>query len=310
MISLKGRSFLTLKDYSKDEIFALLDLAKSLKAKKKKGIHDKLLKNRNIAMIFEKTSTRTRCSFAVASADEGAFCEYLGINDIHFGSKESVADTARVLGRMFDCIVYRGFGQKIVEDLARYSGISVLNALTDDEHPTQVLADFLTIRERFDTLKVRFAYVGDGRNNVSNALMIGASKVGMDFSVISPKTLFPNEDLVSYCKEEAEKSGGSINVTDVVDFTGFDVIYTDVWVSMGEEEKSADRLALLRPYSVTESLMSQANKDAIFMHCLPAVKGNEVTEEVFESAQSVVFDEAENRMHTIKAVLVALLGNI
>ncbi len=309
---LLGRSLLTLEDFSKEEILYLIDLAESLKQKKKKGIYDKKLENKNIALIFEKPSTRTRCAFTVACVDEGAHPEYLGKNDIHFGKKESVKDTARVLGRMFDGIQFRGFSQQIVEDLAKYSGVPVWNGLTDCDHPTQVLADFLTIKEKLGKLSgIKFVYIGDGRNNMANALMIGASKVGMEFAIASPKQLFPNQDLVSECLEFAKQSGASINITDNLEAAvlNADVLYTDVWASIGEEESLAERIKILEPFRVTKQLIDKTqNKNVIFMHCLPAVKGNEVTEEVFEGENSVVFDEAENRMHTIKAVMVATLA--
>ncbi len=305
-MNLKGRSLLTLKDFTKEEIMYLLELAAQLKDEKKKNRYRKSLQNKNIALIFEKSSTRTRCSFSVAANDEGACAEYLGVNDIHFGYKESTEDTARVLGRMFDGIAFRGYSQKTVETLAKFSQIPVWNGLTDDDHPTQVLADFMTILEVFGRLSVRFLFIGDGRNNVANALMIGAAKVGMDFTICSPKSLFPNQELVDACLEDAKRSNAKISITDDTDLSGFDVIYTDVWVSMGEEEKSQERLSLLRPYQVNEAFMSK-NPEAIFMHCLPAVKGNEVTEGVFESEKSVVFDQAENRMHSIKAVMVSTL---
>lgn len=307
---LSGRHLLTLKDYSKEEIVFLLDLAADLKEKKKKGIYEKNLEHKNIALIFEKASTRTRCAFVVACYDEGAHPEYLGINDIQLGHKETVEDTARVLGRMFDAIQFRGFSQEVVEKLAEHSGVPVWNGLTDVDHPTQALADILTIREHMGRIEgVNFVFIGDGRNNVANALMIGASKVGMNFTVCAPKTLFPEDKLTEQCKAFAKASGGSITISDnPIAVKDADVIYTDVWVSMGEEEKSKERMQLLTPYQVNKELMRATGKNStIFMHCLPAVKGNEVTEEVFESPQSVVFDESENRMHTIKAVMVATL---
>lgn len=310
-MNLKGRNFLTLKDFTPEEIQGLLDLAADLKAKKKKGILGNSLKGKNIALIFEKPSTRTRCAFTVGCVDEGAHPEYLGTNDIQLGKKESVEDTARVLGRMFDGIEFRGFKHEHVELLAKYSGVPVWNGLTDDYHPTQILADFLTMQEQFGTLKgLNFVYLGDGRNNMANSLMIGCSKLGVNVTIIAPKNLWPKEDLVELCKGYAKASGSVVTLSDSTDDVAqADVIYTDVWCSMGEEEKAAERVALLKPYQVNESLMKKTGKEStIFMHCLPAVKGNEVTEEVFESKQSVVFDEAENRMHTIKAVMVATLG--
>ena len=310
--ALKGRSFLTLKDFTTEEIEYFVDLAMDLKAKKKAGIFEKHLENKNVALIFEKPSTRTRCSFTVGAVDEGAHPEYLSKNDIQLGHKETVEDTARVLGRMFDGIEFRGFSQETVEKLAKYSGVPVWNGLTDEDHPTQVLADFLTIKEKFGYLKgIKFVYCGDGRNNMANALMIGASKMGMDFVIASPKSLFPEESLVALCNEYAKASGGSISIIEDAKeaVKGADVIYTDVWVSMGEEEKAAERIAILKPYQVNSDLMKATGKDStIFMHCLPAVREKEVTNEVIEGSQSVVFDEAENRMHTIKAVMVATLG--
>lgn len=311
-INLKGRSLLTLKDFTSNEIEYLLDLAGDLKRKKRMGIKGSLLQGKNIALIFEKPSTRTRCAFTVACIDEGAHPEYLGKNDIQLGHKESVEDTARVLGRLFDGIQFRGFKQGTVEKLAQYSGVPVWNGLTDNYHPTQVLADLLTIKEKFGYLKgIRFVYVGDGRNNMANSLMIGCVKMGMDFVIAAPKDLWPEVTLVEKCKLFAEASEGKITITEDIQSAvdGADVIYTDVWCSMGEEDQSVERIKLLKPYQVNASLMNRTGKDnTIFMHCLPAVKGNEVTEEVFESRASVVFDEAENRMHTIKAVMVATLA--
>lgn len=311
-INLKGRSFLTLKDFTPSEIEYLLDLAGDLKRKKRMGIKGSLLQGKNIALIFEKPSTRTRCAFTVACIDEGAHPEYLGKNDIQLGHKESVEDTARVLGRLFDGIQFRGFKQGTVEKLAQYSGVPVWNGLTDNYHPTQVLADLLTIKEKFGYLKgIRFVYVGDGRNNMANSLMIGSAKMGIDFVIAAPKDLWPEVTLVEKCKLFAEASEGKITITEDIQSAvdGADVIYTDVWCSMGEEDQSVERIKLLKPYQVNASLMNRTGKDnTIFMHCLPAVKGNEVTEEVFESRASVVFDEAENRMHTIKAVMVATLA--
>jgi ornithine carbamoyltransferase len=310
-MNLKGRNFITLKDYSPEEIGYLLDLAADLKAKKKQGITGNSLKGKNIALIFEKPSTRTRCSFVVAAVDEGAHPEYLGKDDIQLGHKESVEDTARVLGRVFDGIEFRGFKHKTVEDLAKYAGVPVWNGLTDDYHPTQILADLLTMKEHFGYLKgLRFVYAGDGRNNMANSLMIGMSKMGVHFTILAPESLWPKEELVELCQGYAKESGSTITLTEDTDAVkDADTIYTDVWCSMGEEDKAAQRIALLKPYQVNQGLMEKTGKDTtIFMHCLPAVKGNEVTEEVFESAVSVVFDEAENRMHTIKAVMVATLG--
>ena len=310
-ISLKGRSFITLKDFSPEEITYLLDLAEKKKQDKKAGKLGKSLRGKNIALIFEKPSTRTRCAFVVGSRDEGGQPEYLGKDDIQLGHKESVADTARVLGRMFDGIEFRGFLHSTVEELAKYAGVPVWNGLTDEYHPTQILADLLSMREHFGFLKgLKFVFAGDGRNNMANSLMIGMSKMGVDFKIIAPRELWPAEDLVSLCKGYAEKSGSTVELSDdPADVAGADVIYTDVWASMGEEAKTAERVKLLRPYQVNRAMMERTGKPGtIFLHCLPAVKGNEVTEEVFESPASLVFDEAENRMHTIKAVMVATLG--
>lgn len=310
-MNLKGRNFLTLKDFSAEEIAYFLDLAAQLKDKKKNGILGSSLKGKNIALIFEKPSTRTRCAFTIGCTDEGGHPEYLGKDDIQLGYKESVEDTARVLGRMFDGIEFRGFAHDTVEKLAQYAGVPVWNGLTDDYHPTQILADMLTMKEHFGYLKgLNFVYLGDGRNNMANSLMIGCAKMGINFTIIAPKELWPKEDLVGLCKEYAAMSGAAIVITDSTDgVIDADVLYTDVWCSMGEEDKAAERIALLSPYQINSELMKKTGKaSSIFMHCLPAVKGKEVTEEVFESAASVVFDEAENRMHTIKAIMVATLG--
>lgn len=310
-INLKNRHFLTLKDFTAEEIEYLLELSESLKKAKKAGIRRNALEGKNIALIFEKPSTRTRCAFVVAARDEGGYPEYLGKDDIQLGHKETVADTARVLGRMFDGIEFRGFKHSTVEELARYAGVPVWNGLTDTYHPTQVLADLLTMKERFGYLKgLQFTYIGDGRNNVANSLMIGMTKLGIHCNIIAPKGLQPETELISLCMEYANESGSKLVISDDIEqVKGSDVIYTDVWVSMGEEERAKERLAILQPYQVNAALMDKTGKDTIFMHCLPAVCGNEVTEEVFESEASVVFDEAENRMHTIKAVMVATLGN-
>lgn len=311
-INLRGRSFLTLKDFTSREIAYLLDLSMDLKRKKRAGIKGDLLENKNVALIFEKSSTRTRCAFTVACIDEGAHPEFLGKNDIHLGKKEDVQDTARVLGRMFDGIQFRGFSQDLVEALAKHSGVPVWNGLTDAYHPTQILADFLTIQEAFGKLKgLKLVYIGDGRNNMANSLMIGAAKVGMHCTIAAPESLFPEASLVEEVRAIAAETGAQIVLESdpkkaVKDA---DAIYTDVWASMGEEDKVADRIALLTPYQVNSELMSATgNSETIFLHCLPANKGQEVTEEVFESSRSLVFDEAENRLHTIKAVMVATLG--
>jgi ornithine carbamoyltransferase len=310
-MNLKGRSFLTLKDFTEEEITYLLDLAAELKAKKKQGVTGESLKGKNIALIFEKPSTRTRCAFTVGCIDEGGHPEYLSKDDIQLGHKESVEDTARVLGRMFDGIQFRGFSQDTVEKLAKYSGVPVWNGLTDLDHPTQILADFLTLKEQFGKLKgLKLVYVGDGRNNMANSLMIGSAKMGIHFTILAPKSLWPEEGLVALCKGYAVESGSQIEISDDLDAVkAADAVYTDVWCSMGEEDKAAERIAILKPYQVNAALMARTGKEeSIFLHCLPAVKGKEVTEEIFEHFADVVFDEAENRMHTIKAVMVATLG--
>lgn len=328
--NLRGKSFLTLLDYSPLEITYLLDLAAKLKEEKHKGVNQKRLIGKNIVIIFEKDSTRTRCSFEVAANDLGMGVTYLGPTGSQMGKKESIKDTARVLGRMYDAIEYRGFKQETVDILSEYSGVPVYNGLTDEFHPTQILADFLTIREHFKKLKgIKFAYLGDARNNMGNSLMVGAAKMGLDFRAVAPKQLLPNEELVKRCQEIALTTGAKITLTDdvILGTKDADVIYTDVWVSMGEpDEVWKERIELLLPYQVNKKVMENANQKAIFLHCLPAfhnletkigldiyqkynLSGLEVTEEVFESKQSLVFDEAENRMHTIKAVIDATLGN-
>ncbi len=310
-MNLKGRNFLTLKDFTAEEIMYLVDLAADLKEKKKNGITGNSLKGKNIALIFEKPSTRTRCAFTVGAQDEGGIPTYLSQHDIQLGYKESVKDTARVLGRMFDGIEFRGFKHEHVEQLAEYSGVPVWNGLTDEYHPTQILADLLTMKEHFGYVKgLNFVYLGDGRNNMANSLMIGCAKVGVNFAIIAPKELWPEDSLVALCKGYGEESGATVTITDSVDAVeGADVLYTDVWCSMGEEDKTVERIALLHPYQINQQLMDKTGKEGtIFMHCLPAVKGNEVTEDVFEKFADVVFNEAENRLHTIKAVMVATLG--
>ena len=328
-MNLKGRNFLTLKDFTKDEIQYLIDLAASLKEKKKKGIPVDVLKGKNIALIFEKNSTRTRCSFEVAAHDLGMGSTYLDPKSSQIGKKESIKDTARVLGRIYDGIEYRGFGQEIVEELGKYAGVPVWNGLTNEYHPTQMLADLLTIQEHLGkTQGVKLVYLGDARYNMGNSLMILCAKMGMDFVACAPKKYFPNKELVEECKKFAQESGGSITLTeDVMEGTkGADVVTTDVWVSMGEPDAVwEERIRDLTPYKVTEEVMKNAGDQAIFLHCLPSFhdleteigkemgkKYNltemEVTDQVFESPQSVVFDEAENRMHTIKAVMAATLG--
>ena len=328
-MNLKGRHFLTLKDFSAEEIEYLLDLAADLKDRKKKGIPHRMHEGKNIALVFEKTSTRTRCSFEVAAADLGIHPVYLDPKSSQIGKKESIADTARVLGRMFDGIEYRGFGQEIVETLAKYAGVPVWNGLTNEYHPTQILADFLTIREHFGHLRgVTLCYMGDARYNMGNSLMIGCAKMGMNVILCAPKAYWPSEELQSECRAMARESGGSILCTEDPEAgagLGADVFYTDVWVSMGEPEAVwAERIAALTPYRVTLPLIQRAGDKAVFMHCLPAfhdlktetglaiyekfgIECMEVTDEAFESDRSIVFDEAENRMHTIKAVIAATL---
>lgn len=328
-MDLKGRNFLKLLDYTPEEICYLIDLAADLKEKKRQGIRHDSLTGKNIALIFEKTSTRTRCSFEVAAHDLGMHVTYLDPSGSQIGKKESIPDTARVLGRMFDGIEYRGFGQDIVEELAAYAGVPVWNGLTNEFHPTQMLADMLTVREHLGRLKgVKFTYMGDARYNMGNSLMVTCAKLGMNFVACTSKKYFPDEELVAKCRAIAEETGATITLTeDVAAGTkDADVIYTDVWVSMGEPEEAwAERLSDLMPYQVNKAAMANAKPEAIFMHCLPAFHDLktkigrevyekfgygelEVTDEVFESAQSVVFDEAENRMHTIKAVMLATLG--
>lgn len=330
MYNLKNRSFLRLLDFTEKDIRYLLDLSRDLKRAKYTGTERQTLKGKNIVLIFEKDSTRTRCSFETAAHDQGAHVTYLGPSGSQFGKKESVADTARVLGRMYDGIEFRGFSQKAVEDLAKYSGVPVWNGLTDEAHPTQILADFMTIEEHLGRLKgVKFAYVGDGRSNMPNSLMEGAAIMGLDFRIVSPKELFPDKDLVSKCEKITTDSGAKITITDNIEqgVKDVDVVYTDVWVSMGEPDSVWDeRVKLLKSYQVNSNLMSYAAPHVLFMHCLPSfhnretvvgeqvyekygLDGVEVTEEVFEGPHSIVFDEAENRLHTIKAVMVATLGS-
>jgi ornithine carbamoyltransferase len=316
-------------DFTPEEINYLLDLSAKLKKDKKSSLETKYLEGKNIVLLFEKDSTRTRCSFEVAAYDQGMNLTYLGPSGSQMGKKESIKDTARVLGRLYDGIEYRGFSQEIVETLAKYSGVPVWNGLTDSYHPTQILADFLTIREHFGRLsKIRFAYLGDARNNMGNSLMIGAAKMGLDFRAVAPKELWPEEKLVEKCLKIAKENNAKITLTEDIEkgTHDVDVIYTDVWVSMGEpEEVWKERIELLLPYQVNQKVLANANSKAIFMHCLPAfhnletkvgkdiydkfgLDAMEVTEDVFESEQSKVFDEAENRLHTIKAVMVATLG--
>ena len=328
-MDLKGRNFLTLKDFTPEEITYLLNLAADLKDKKKKGIPVDYFRGKNIALIFEKTSTRTRCSFEVAAHDLGMGTTYLDPSGSQIGKKESIEDTARVLGRMYEGIEYRGFGQEIVEELAKYAGVPVWNGLTNEYHPTQMLADLLTIREHFGDLKGRkLVYMGDARFNMGNSLMIACAKMGMHFVACTTSKYFPNEELVETCRGYAAETGATITLTENVEegTKDADVIYTDVWVSMGEpDEVWEERIRELTPYKVTKKVMENAGEKAIFLHCLPAfhdlkttigkqmgerfnLTEMEVTDEVFESEQSKVFDEAENRMHTIKAVIVATLG--
>ena len=328
MVSWKGRSFLKLLDYTPEEIAALLDFAAELKAQKKAGIPHRLHEGKNIALIFEKTSTRTRCAFEVAAADLGMHAVYLDKSGSQIGKKESIADTARVLGRMFDGIEYRGYGQEIVDALAQYSGVPVWNGLTNEFHPTQVLADFLTIREHFGRLGgVKLVFMGDARYNMCNSLMVGCAKMGMQFTACAPEAYFPNAALIETCREIAKETGAVLEFeTDPMKATkGADVIYTDVWVSMGEpDEVWAQRIHDLLPYQVNGAVLENAGAQCRFLHCLPAfhdrnttigeriyekfgLAAMEVTDEVFEGAQSIVFDEAENRLHTIKAVMAATL---
>ena len=327
-LNIKGKNLLTLNDLNKKEINYILELSMNLKKNKQMGITGDNLAGKNIALIFEKPSTRTRCAFAVGAKDEGGMPEYLGKNDIQLGKKESVADTARVLGRMFDGIQYRGYKHETVELLAEHAGVPVWNGLTDSFHPTQVLADFMTIKENFNSLdNIKIVYVGDGRNNVANSLMVGASIMGMDLTIICPDELRPDRKKKKKCKKASEKMGSNIEIINdqVEGVKEADVIYTDVWVSMGEEDKFKERIELLTPYQVDKEMIENTgNNEVIFLHCLPSYHNNktengkkiyenyglkemEVTEEVFESEYSKVFDQAENRMHTIKAIMVATI---
>lgn len=327
-MNLKGRDFLTLLDYTPEEIAYLVDLAAELKAKKKAGVLHDVLRGKNVALIFEKTSTRTRCSFEVAAHDLGMGSTYLDPTGSQIGKKESIADTAQVLCGMFDGIEYRGYGQEIVNDLAKYSTVPVWNGLTNEFHPTQILADFLTIKEHFGKLAgLKFAYMGDARYNMGNSLMIGCTKMGLHFVACAPKAYWPAPELVEKCKAIAAETGATITLSDDTDAVkDADVVYTDVWVSMGEPvEVWAERIEALAPYQVNTELMAKAKPTAVFMHCLPAYHDHktavgkemgekfgrdamEVTDEVFTGPQSIVFQEAENRMHTIKAVMAATLG--
>ena len=329
-MNLKGRDLLTVLDYTEKELEYVLDVAKRLKLMKKEGLEHKFLSGKNIAILFEKDSTRTRCAFEVAGADLGMGVTYLGPTGSQMGKKESIADTARVLARMYDGIEYRGFSQTIVEDLAKYADVPVWNGLTDMFHPTQMLADFMTIEENFGHLKgLTLAFVGDARNNVANSLMAMSSKMGVNYIACSPKELWPEESIVERCKPIADKNGCTITLTeDIKEVSRANVIYTDVWVSMGEpEEKWAERIKLLKPYQVNMDMMKSAQDNVIFLHCLPSfhdvnttigkeiyekygLTEMEVTDEVFESEMSKVFDEAENRMHTIKAIMCITMGGI
>ncbi|WP_423062580.1 ornithine carbamoyltransferase [Candidiatus Paracoxiella cheracis] len=329
-VNLKGRHFLTLKDFTSGEIEYLLDLSRDLKEKKRMGVKGDTMFEKSIVLIFDKPSTRTRCAFEVGAHDEGAEVNFL--TDSHMGHKESIEDTAKVLGRMFDGIEFRGFHHETIESLAQHAGIPVWNGLTDQYHPTQILADYLTLREKLNKPlhKVKMVFVGDTRNNMGNSLMIGAAKMGLHFVGLAPKSLFPDPSLVEQMQTVAKETGATIEFTDNIDegVKDADVIYTDVWVSMGEEDKFAERIKLLLPYQVNMNMITKTgNPDVLFMHCLPAfhdahtevgkqvaqkfgLKEMEVTDEVFRSRHSIVFDQAENRLHTIKAVMVATIGNV
>ena len=332
-VNLRHRSFLKLEDFSREEILFLLDLSKTLKAARYAGTERPRLAGKNIALIFEKTSTRTRCAFEVAAYDQGAHVTYLGPSGSQIGHKETMKDTARVLGRMYDGVEYRGFGQEVVEELAAHAGVPVWNGLTDDFHPTQVLADLMTMTEhapgRKPLAEIAYAYLGDARNNMGNSLLMGGAKMGMDVRLVAPRTLWPDENLVARCRQLADSSGARLSLTEDVGegVRGVDFLYTDVWLSLGEPaEKWAERIDLLRPYQVNREVLDlTGNPQVKFLHCLPAfhnrdtrigeqifrdhgLDGMEVTEEVFESPASVVWDQAENRLHTIKAVMVATLG--
>ena len=309
--NLKGRSLLTLKDFTAEEIRLLLDVSHQVKREKKSGNLQRRFLGKTLALLFEKRSTRTRCAFETAFGEEGGYPVFLSGDDIQLGAKESIEDTARVLGRMFDCIQFRGYKHETVEKLAEYSGVPVYNGLTDTFHPTQILADLMTVEEEFGSLKgVKIVFVGDGRNNVANSLLIGCSKTGADFTVVAPEKLFPSDELLNLSREYASYSGSKIDITDSIESGVKDaqVIYTDVWVSMGEEKKQKERYELLKPYQVNKSLMEKTGrKETIFMHCRPAVKGNEVSFDVIEGKASRVWDEAENRKHTIKAIILATI---
>jgi ornithine carbamoyltransferase len=314
-----NKSFLTLKDFSKEEILYLIDLAIKLKKERQKNKFKYRLKNKSIALIFEKTSTRTRCATSIACFEEGGHAEFLGLSDIQMGKKESTEDTARVLGRMFDAIFFRGYKQETVEKLNNLSGVPVINGLTDEDHPTQVLADFMTIKEVFGRLNnINLTYIGDGANNMAYALLIGAVKIGMNITIACPKKYSPDNEIINYVMQ-INKENSKINIIEdpILAVKDADVVYTDVWVSMGQEDdpEVKEKLQILKPYQVNKKLMSATNKEtSIFLHCLPAsheegVHNVEVTDDIFESDKSYVFDEAENRLHTIKAILVAILGD-
>lgn len=329
---IKNKNFLKLLDYTAEEFNYLLDLSAKLKKDKKEGTEKKYLLGKNIVLIFEKDSTRTRCAFEVGAMDQGANITYLAPSGTQIGKKESIKDTARVLGGFYDGIQYRGYAQEIVETLGKFAGVPVWNGLTDEFHPTQILADFLTIKEKFGKLEgIKMAYLGDGRNNMGNSLMIGAAMVGMDFKIVAPKELFPNEELIKKAQKIAKTTGAILTFTDSLEegVTGIDVVYTDVWVSMGEEEEVwKERIEKLLPYQVNKSVMDMTDENSIFLHCLPAfhdqktvigknilktfgIKEMEVTNQIFEGNKSIVFKQAENRLHTIKAIMVATLaGNI
>lgn len=328
-MNLKGKSFLKLLDFTPEEIGGIIELAERLKKQKKAGIPHRICEGKNLALIFEKTSTRTRCSFEVAARDLGMGVTYLDPSGSQIGKKESTADTARVLGRIYDAIEYRGYAQTTVEDLAKYSGVPVLNGLTDEFHPTQILADFMTIKEHFGKLKgIKLVYMGDARFNMGNSLMVGCAKMGLDFVACAPKEYFPDPELIAECEKIAKETGATLSFESDVKTAceNADVIYTDIWVSMGEPvEVWEKRINDLSPYQVNMDVMNMAGENAVFMHCLPSYHdlntavgkemgekfgrdSMEVTDEVFESERSIVFDEAENRMHTIKAVLAAFVG--
>jgi len=317
--NLIGKSFLSLEDFSKEEINYLIDLSIKIKLDKMSGVFNQRLKNKSVALIFEKTSTRTRCAASVACFDEGGHAEFLGKDDIQMGKKESIKDTARILGRMFNGILFRGYKQETVKTLADYSGVPVINGLTDDEHPTQILADFMTIKEVFGSLKnIKIAYVGDGKNNIANTLLIGSAIMGVDIAVASSEEYFPKKEIIDKALNISNKTGSKVLVTEDVyeAVKGADVVYTDVWVSMGEEDKLGiqEKVESLRKYQINDKVMkSTGKKNSIFLHCLPASHKNEihnmeVTEDVFESSQSYVFQQGENRLHTIKAILISTIG--